>query len=250
LHRVCLLALLVALGAARAVPLAAIPISRMEEPWWHQRFEEKQAELRRGPVDLVFYGDSITQNWEHDGPQSWNDFAPIWRHFYADRHAINLGFRGDATSHLLWRIDHGEASGIHPKVAVILIGANNFGRPHWSAAETVTGIDTILADLERRLPGTKILLLSVLPSVRSAWVTEQTEAVNRALASRDWHGTPVTFLDVTNLFLRDGKVDRSLFLDPLLTPPDPPLHPTAQTQEKIAEAMEPTLARLMGDKPH
>ena len=250
MHRLCLLALFVALGAARAVPLAAIPISRMEEPWWRERFEEKQAELRRSPVDLVFYGNSITQNWENNGPQPWNDFAPIWRHFYGDRHAINLGFKGDATSHLLWRIDHGEASGIHPRVAVILIGANNFGRPHWSAAETVTGIDTILADLERRLPGTKILLLSVLPSVRSAWVTEQTEAVNRTLAARDWHGTPVTFLDVTNLFVHDGKVDRSLFLDPLLTPPDPPLHPTAQAQEKMAETMEPTLARLMGDKPH
>ncbi|HEY5301174.1 MAG TPA: acetylhydrolase, partial [Acetobacteraceae bacterium] len=57
-------------------------------------------------------------------------------------------------------------------------------------------------------------------------------------------------LDVTGVFERDGKFDRSAFLDPFLTPPDPPLHPTAQAQGRMAAAMEPTLAGMLGDTSH
>ena len=242
---------LAAAGPERAPhpPLAAVPISRMSTGWWHARFDEKQKELSRGPVELVFYGDSITEDWEHRGPPAWNDFAPAWQHFYGDRNAVNLGFKGDATSHLLWRIEHGEADGIHPRAAVVLIGANNFGLAHWSAADTMTGIATVIAELHRRLPQTKLLLLGVLPSIRSPWVTEQTASVNRLLATHDWGGAPVTYVDLSSLFLRDGRVDPAKFLDPNLTPPDPPLHPTAETQAKIAAAIEPTLAAMLGDRP-
>ena len=37
-----------------AAPLASTPLNRSDLPWWRERFAEKQAELRRGPVDLVF----------------------------------------------------------------------------------------------------------------------------------------------------------------------------------------------------
>lgn len=230
--------------------MAAAPISRMSLAWWRTRFEAKQQELQSRRINLVFYGDSITQDWEEDGPQEWLNFAPIWQRFYGDRNAINLGFTGDATSHLLWRIENGEASGITPRVAVILIGANNLGRLHWSASDTVAGIDAIVGQLRRRLPGTKLLLIGVLPSERSAWASETTVAINQALAAQFGHGGEVTFLDLSRLFMRNGKVDRERFLDPQLTPPRAPLHPTAQAQEMMAEAMEPTLAALLGDKRH
>ena len=236
-------------ASAPRVPLAAVPISRMSTPWWRARFAAKQAELAHGPVDLIFLGDSITEDWEHRGPPAWDDFAPIWQRFYGDRHAVNLGFKGDATSHLLWRIEHGETDNIHPKAAIVLIGANNFGLARWSAADTLTGIATIIGELHRRLPGTRILLLGVLPSERSPWVTEQTALLNRALAAHDWSGAPVNYLDVSGIFFRDGKVDRAMFLDPYLTPPDPPLHPTAAAQERIAATIEPTLAAVLGDRP-
>ena len=232
--------------------LAAVPIGRMDLPWWRGRFEAKQVELRQRKPELVFYGDSITQDWERTGPAPWEDFRPIWNRFYGDRNAVNLGFIGDTTASLIWRIEHGEAKGISPKVAVVLIGANNMGRPHWSAPDTVGGIDTIVGLLKRDLPHTKILLLAVLPSIRSAWVSRTTAAINRALAARYGGGrvARVTYLDLGGLFLRDGKVDPGRFLDPRLKPPAPPLHPTAQTQARMAAAMEPTLAALLGDRPH
>jgi lysophospholipase L1-like esterase len=217
----------------------------MDLPWWHQRFVEKQAELARGPVDLVWLGDSITQDFEIAGPEPWRDFAPVWAKYYAPLHAVNLGFRGDATSHLLWRIENGETDGIHPRLAIVLIGANNFGHLHWGAEPTLQGIETIVAELHRRWPGTKVLLLGVLPSIRSAWVDANTVALNRALAARYGDGREVVFRDLSGLFLKGGRVDPAAFIDPHLTPPDPPLHPTAQLMAKMAEAIAPDVQRLM-----
>jgi lysophospholipase L1-like esterase len=248
------LCLLLTVGAAEAprqhVILAATPISRMDLHWWRTRFEAKQAELKREPPQLVFYGDSITENWERHGPPDWMDFAPVWQRFYGDRRAVNLGFIGDTTANLLWRIGHGEADGISPKVAVILIGANNLGRVHWSTEDTLAGIDAIVRALHQRLPQTKLLLLGILPSDRTPWATETTVAVNRALASRYRDVPGVTFLDVSHVFMSNGVLTRALYYDPKETPPGAPLHPTAQGQALLSEAIEPALATLLGDHPH
>jgi lysophospholipase L1-like esterase len=252
-HFLCLCLVALLLGGAASdsrVVLAATPISRMQLRWCKDRHDEKLRELRTEHPALVFYGDSITQDYEVSGPPEWRDFTPIWRHFYGDRHAVNLGFNGDATSHLLWRIENGEASGIAPKVAIILIGANNLGRLHWSAEDTVTGIAAIISQLRERLPNTKLLLLGVLPSERSDWATETTIAINRMLATRYGRGEEVTYLDISHIFMKDGKLDRGLFLDPLLDPPGAPLHPTAQGQRMMAETIEPTLSSLLGDRRH
>lgn len=230
--------------------LAATPISRMDLKWWRERHEAKLAELRRARPNLIFLGDSITQDWEEAGPEPWRNFVPEWQRFYGDRNAVNLGFKGDTTASLLWRIRNGETDGISPKVAVILIGANNLGRLHWSAADTVLGIATIIAELHRRLPATRVLLLGVLPSERSDWTTQTTLAINRTLAEKYAHDPVVTFLDVSNVFMQNGRLNRDLYLDPKLNPPDPPLHPTAPGQALMSAAMEPALAGLLGDKPH
>ena len=248
--------MLLVIGAAPPamprLPPAATPIARLETPWWRARHEAKLAEIRRGPVDLVFLGDSITQDWEERGPPDWRDFAPVWTHFYGDRHAINLGFKGDATSHLLWRLQHGEIDGISPKVAVILIGANNLGRVHWPVDDNIRGIETVVGEVRHRLPHTQVLLLGILPSDRNDWASASTRTINVALAASYGTGRVpgVMFLDVSPVFAPGGHFDSSQFLDPLLTPPDPPLHPSAEGQARMAAAMEPVLARLMGDRPH
>jgi lysophospholipase L1-like esterase len=246
--------LLMLCGATPAPPtqrvLAATPLSRMDLPWWKARHEAKLDELHKGRVDLLLLGDSITQDYELNGPADWQKYVPVWQRFYGDRNAINLGFTGDATSHLLWRIENGEVAGIAPKAAVILIGANNLGRLHWSAADTVTGIDAIIEQLRRRLPHTKLLLLGVLPSDRSAWATETTIAINHTLATRYGHAENVAFLDIGHVFMQGGKLNRDLFADPKMTPPRPSLHPSAQGQALMAEAIEPTLAGLLGDHRH
>ncbi len=254
--RRCVPLLALLLTAAGAANPAATPLSRDNLPWWHARHEEALARVRQGNanggVDLVFLGDSITQDWEDRGPPDWRDFVPAWQRFYGDRRAVNLGFKGDTTASLLWRVLHGEVDGMEPKAAVVLIGANNNGRVHWSAEQTLGGVAAVVSAVRGKLPATRILLLPVLPSDRSAWVDETTAAINRGLAERYGRGgdPAVTYLDVTGVFMQDGKLDRAAFLDGYLTPPEPLLHPTAQAQARMSEAIEPTLARLMGDRVH
>lgn len=249
--------------AAHPVNLAAAPIGRMALPWWRTRFEHSLARVREGHVGLVWLGDSITQNWELAGPEHFADYRPVWNHFYGDREAVNMGFRGDTTASVIWRLDHGEIDGIHPKAVILLIGANNFGHTHWDARETLGGIEAIVHILRRKLPETQILLLGVLPSERSAWITENTQILN-GLLERTYRNKPnVTFLNLGYLFYKDGRINRSLYLDPhealqashqagltTATVASVALHPDAQGMALIANAIEPVLHRLMNDRDH
>ena len=240
--------LTLASGPASAAPLAAVPIDRLQTKWWRERHEAKLREKQAGPVDLIFLGDSITENFEKSGAPALADFHPVWQRFYGGRHALNLGFKGDATSHLLWRMTHGEIDGIAPKAAVILIGANNLGRAHWPTADNVAGIAAVVATARQKLPNAQILLLGNLPSIRSAWASQTTTEVNAALATRYAAGREpmVTYRDVGQVLQRDGRVDPAMFYDPLLSPPEPCLHPTPDGMARIATAIAPTLAAMMG----
>ena len=243
-------------AAAAPVNLAVAPISRTDLPWWRERFEHSLDRARQGHVGLVWLGDSITENWERKGPAPYAAYAPVWDRFYGDREAVNMGFRGDTTANVIWRLDNGEVQGLAPRALVLLIGANNFGRVHWGAAKTLAGINAIVAILRRQLPQTQILLLGVLPSDRSPWITANTAILNEELAETYAHRPYVTFQNVGDLFYRDGKLDRDLYLDPhqpeaaTATVPSIALHPDARGMAMIAAAIEPTLHRLMNDRDH
>lgn len=228
------------LGAG-GLPPAARPIDRLATPWWKARHEAKLAALRAKPrVDLLLLGDSITQNLESTGPEPFRDYRGVWAEYFAPRHTFNLGFKGDSTCHLLWRMAHGEVEGLAPRHTVILIGANNMGLVHWPVEQNLLGIQTVVAETRRRLPGTRVILLAVLPSDRSAWVSESTAALNQGLA-RTYATGPVRFHDAGGLFMRGGRLNHALFYDPMLRPPEPALHPTPEGMALLAKSLIPLL---------
>ena len=247
-RRVFLAGVPLLLCAARDVP-AARAISRMDLKWWRERHESVLHRLRNGPVDLLLIGDSITHDLQRTGPIPELDYSAVWNRFYAPRNAVNLGFSGDTTASVIWRIRNGEVDGITPKAVQILIGANNFGAPRWSAEDSFEGIEVILAELRQRLPHAKIILLGILPSGRSPWVTDQTKTLNRMLADRHRGAGHVSFIDASPIYMKHGVVDADAFYDSLAQPKRPALHPTAQSWMRMAEMVEPTLSALMGDRP-
>jgi lysophospholipase L1-like esterase len=247
MRRILLLVLLLALPAAtHAANLAVTPIDRLDLPWWQQRWEMTLQQAHDTPdAKIIWLGDSITQNWQFPGKNGWDSFLPVWQQYYAPYQALDFGFKGDTTSSLIWRLDHGQVTGLHPQLTIILIGANNFGRLRWDAAMTIPGIETVVTLTQQKLPHTHILLLGVLPSIRSPWVDQQTLATNAALA-RDYAGNHnVTFINLSPLFMKDGKVDPTCFVDLHLTPPNPPLHPTAQTMARMAQQLQPYVAEYV-----
>jgi lysophospholipase L1-like esterase len=233
----------------QAVNPAMVPADRLTEDWWRQRHEAVLHIVSEHPdTQLLLIGDSITNNYDKATLPDEN-FQPTWKIFYELRKALNLGFSGDTTANVLWRLDHGEVAGLHPKVAMVLIGTNNTGFKSENAEQTEVGIDAVIANLEQRLPETRILLLGILPSDISESKTEADRAVNRYLANSYSENPRVTYLDVDSIFYTNRNLNTSIFYDPRLPQHGKPLHPDTNGQRMMAEAIEPTLAKLMGDSP-
>ena len=72
-----------------------------------------------------------------------------------------MGFSGDRTEHVLWRLENGEVDGISPKVASLMIGTNNAGDN--TAEEIGAGIVAVVQKLREKLPQTKVLILAIFP---------------------------------------------------------------------------------------
>ncbi len=246
---ISLLLLSVAAAGQISTNAAILPVSRLDQAWWAERHNALlQAVKARPGRQLLLIGDSIINNYDKPNPPDEN-FLPIWNQFYAPRQALNLGFSGDTTANVLWRLDHGEVDGLNPKVAVVLIGTNNTGHADQTAEQAETGIDAVVADLEQRLPNTHILLIGILPSDVSASKTGRDQTVNQYLATCYGENARVTYLDISSVFYKNGKLNVDIFYDPRLPRPGQPLHPDTTGQRMMAEAIEPTLAKLMGDTP-
>jgi lysophospholipase L1-like esterase len=215
------------------------PPALVEAPFFVQpaRMAQKHIEAVSAPVDVVFVGDSITQNYDV--------YKPVWDRFHGARHALNLGYGMDTTGATLWRIGQGELDGIAPKAAVILIGTNdtNLGR---GVVETVAGVEAVVEATRAHLPGAKILLLGILPSGKSAAKSRADADINARLADVYAKSDDVTFLDIAPVFTRNGRLDLSLYAE---QPPEGALHPNMRGQAAMAAAIEPALARLLGEKP-
>jgi beta-glucosidase len=205
--------------------------------WWMGRHEQKLAEIRAHRkagrrVELLFVGDSITQGWENEGKAAWA------RHF-AKHHAVALGFGGDRTENLLWRLQNGQLEGVDPKLVVMMIGTNNTGERLEAPAFTVAGIAANLAEIRRRLPQAQILLLAIFPRGETpADLTRRHNARINALLPALADGRHIHHLDIGAAFLdQDGRLSREVMPDLL--------HLSPQAYETWARAIAPTLNRLM-----
>jgi len=216
---------------------AITPVKQTAEwavKWWGPRHEAVNERLRKGNVDLLFIGDSIIHGWENTGKE-------IWDAYYAPRKAVNMGFGGDRTEHVLWRLDHSNFEGISPKLTVLMIGTNNSNGDDNAAEEIADGIIAICHRLRTKLPRTKILMLAIFPRNPESSAQRQKNARASILASRIADGRMIYYLDINSSFLTD---DELLSKDIM---PDY-LHPNKAGYKIWAEAMEPKIAQLMGER--
>lgn len=220
-----------------AIKTATTPAHRMEsgkKNWWQQRHDDKLALAKQGGWELVFLGDSITHAWENAGTQT-------WKQYYGKRKALNLGFSGDRTEHVLWRLDNGEVDGFQPKVVVIMIGTNNTGHRKDPPEAIAAGVEKILERIKAKSPETKVLLLAIFP--RSEQKTDPPRVNNdkaNALLAKFADGDRVIFLNINDrLLMPDGRLSREIMPDLL--------HPKQKGYAIWGEAIEPTLKKLLGE---
>jgi lysophospholipase L1-like esterase len=214
-----------------ALNAPSVPATRSTPANWLSRHEGFVAEAKRGGVDLLFVGDSITDGWRKKG-------SNVWNQCYAPRRAANFGIGGDRTQHVLWRLRNGELTGIKPKVAVVMIGTNNSKDDQPEAI--ADAIKLIVKEIRSHSRKTKVLLLAVFPRNKPTDTPQQlatNQKVNEIIAQLD-DGKKVRFLDINKVFLGpDGKVPAEIMPDFL--------HPNEHGYQLWADAMEPTLAKML-----
>jgi lysophospholipase L1-like esterase len=222
-----------------AVAEAKAPIPRTPEsaitPEIKNRNRHEQFLYRRtqGPVDLLFLGDSITDNWSRWGEWTWLKFVKY--------NPANFGISGDRTEHLLWRILNGELDGINPKVTVIMIGTNNVGhspneKPEWAAE----GVKKIVSVVHEKLPNTKVLLLGVFPrATKGSDLRNAVTQINEIISKLD-DGKTTRYLDIGDKFLdANGEIPADVMPDKL--------HPSPKGYEIWYTAMQPLLDQMMAE---
>jgi len=185
-------------------------------------------------VDMLYIGDSIVQKFDTNGHR-------VWSYYYKSRNAINLGISGDRTEHVLWRLQHGNIDGLEPKLAVVMIGQNNAG--HNSAEEIADGVAAIVDFLRAELPNMKILLIAIFQRGKKPNDERQLlTTANSLLSTRYSSTTDVSFMDINHLLVKpDGSIPASLFPDYE--------HPSEKGFMIWADAIESTVATLLGDTP-
>ncbi|MBK8093672.1 MAG: chitobiase/beta-hexosaminidase C-terminal domain-containing protein [Verrucomicrobiaceae bacterium] len=230
------------LSGQKAQPSTVVPIPQ-DRSWpqydWAKRHALTSAAVKKIQPQILFIGDSITHFF---GGEQFDSYAlrgqQTWGEFYAPRKAGNLGFGWDKTENVLWRLQHGALDGISPKLVVLMIGTNNSA--NCSAPEIAAGITAIVQELHQRLPQSKTLLLGIFPrGEKPGPQREKLSAVNQLIAKLDGQQN-ATFLDIGSKFLTaEGLITKDIMPDYL--------HPNEKGYRIWAEAIEPTVKKLLGE---
>jgi len=217
---------------------ATIPV----EGYAKQRHAEKVELLSKNKYDLILIGNSITHNFEKP------EYQPIWNQFFAPRNALNLGTSAYRTENLVWEIQNCGLENQSPKVVIVEIGTNNVDEKNYptrhTAGQLAGGIETIVKLLREKLPDTKIIVLRCFPGCYGGPnPTSHRLILERAseIVSKLADGKHIFYCDVNHVFLNlDGSINHERMGDWL--------HPTPAGAKAWAQAMEPLLSELMGDK--
>lgn len=182
---------------------STIPVTQdlIRQPWWMPRHNSVLKRHAREAVDILWIGDSITHAWDHP-----KEGKEIFDRNYAHRKTSNLGFSGDKTENVLWRIMQGEVDNINPKLAVVMIGTNNTGLTKDPPNEISAGVMQVIDALHAKQPNMKILLLAIFPcdepgSFRRINNSQANELLKEAVRAKDY----VEFRDIGEKFLDSNE---------------------------------------------
>jgi lysophospholipase L1-like esterase len=205
------------------MPAATHPAPRID---WLYRFEVN-LEKYKGPHDMIWDGDSITDGWQGNG-------RAVWEAHFGKIKVADFGISGDQVQHVVWRVQHGQLDGQDPKLVMLMIGTNNLSQ---KVEDVAAGIKMLIGEYEKRCPHAQILLLGVFP--RSANPTDPARAWIKglnAIISGYVSDPHVTYLDFGADFLQpDGTLPADIMPDHL--------HPNAKGYEIWAKAITPVVQK-------
>ena len=214
---------------------------------WEKRHEAFVGIAKRGNVDLLFLGDSITDAWGGEG-HGMGGGHKIFTSKFVPMKAANFGIGGDRTQHVIWRLQNGELDGIKPKVVQLMIGTNNSNGSDNTAEEIADGVKGIIDEIKKKSPSTKVLLLAVFPrntgkdDAAKKIQKDKIDKVNSIISKLDDGGKSVKFLDIGSKFKdASGALPKELMPDQL--------HLSEKGYEIWANAVESVITSMLkGDQ--
>lgn len=242
-----LISLICNFEAATAVELAKEHPSTAAQvrlaSWWFDRHAEKIAEIEKSnnpkderKIELLMVGDSITNNFDKKGPGE-----PVWKKHFTPLNALNLGFGGDRTNHVLWRLEHLPKIKPAPLAASLMIGTNNICWGSDKPKQAAEGIQEITRKLNAIYPKMKILVLGVFPRREQLDHPHRKQIIelNSYLPDLLKDIPNVSFMDIGSEFLDEkGFLSREMMPDTT--------HPSEKAHEIWAQAITPKLREMMG----
>ena len=195
----------------------------------HEGFVET---AKKGNIDLLLHGDSITDWWVQG-----DENRAMFDKYFGNVKTANFAIAGDTTQGVLWGLHNGEGQGFQPKAIMVMIGTNNSAAS--TGPEIAEGIGAVVLEMRRDFPDAKILLLAIFPrSVPGDPVRDKIAEVNRMISRLD-DQRHVFYLDIGSRFLDD----KGVFLPDSFRPDN--LHPLAKGYDIWGQAVQAKLAELL-----
>lgn len=201
---------------------ALVPVTWLERDSynWEERHAQVLETQKTLDPEIVLIGDSITHFWAGPPISRQQNGPKAWAETFGNHRVMNMGFGWDRTQNVLWRLDHGEMDGTHPKTIVLNIGSNNFTQTRNARentpAEVAEAIAAILDRIHQKSPESRIIVMGVLPRGFEAVghyrtrITALNELLAKQLAGKPW----ISFLDISaQLVTADGTISRDIMFD-------------------------------------
>jgi len=229
---------------------ATLPVPKLEEDsydWWARHAEVLRIKDSLNP-EIVLIGNSITHFWGGVPALRYSDGRPrqpngphSWDSLFGRHRVLNLGFGWDRTQNVLWRLDHGEIDGLHPRLVIIDIGTNNTSQTEHArmntAPEIVEGIKAVYDCVHSKIPDAMIILMAIFPREQQTLhprriLINETNRLLKVFADQE----KIKLLDISaGLLAPDGTMLPGMTID--FT------HPTDKGYQIWADSLRPFVER-------
>ncbi|GMT06708.1 hypothetical protein PENTCL1PPCAC_28882, partial [Pristionchus entomophagus] len=183
--------------------LMGIPSERAADDRWKDLHAHFVSEARDKEADVLILGDDHVALLEQSN---------FYRDQLAALHCLVFGMMGDTVSLAEWRVTNGEIERIPAKVVLLSIGHNDVLVS--SPDEFLTRLESLVKEVQTRLPLAAIFVMKLIPSGRSAasrprhWIS----SVNSSMETR--LGSLASVIDIdTSIINSEGLIDRHLLFD-------------------------------------
>ncbi|CAK0758845.1 hypothetical protein CVIRNUC_002651 [Coccomyxa viridis] len=253
------------------LPTGSSPVDNSMWSSWHQTLKsqiESQDAKDAAGIDLLFYGDSLTELWRGTAWGFHSRLGPgipaVFSRYFGQYDSVIAGAGGDTTANLWWRIKNGELPKNHmPKVVVMMVGANDLTaayaqcgtwdqNDYYGAAATIAQqVQGIIGTIHETWPGTEIILLGILPrgtdywdggSGRTSWpnvLTGPIESLNRELKALEGSDANVTYVYCGSGFTTSSGINMQYIQDGQ--------HPSVAGYEALGRCLSPLVAAYINN---